>query len=116
MVAQDPNEIDEKPLDPAVERIRARMVRLLAVSIGIMFAGLMAVLIAIFYKMSNDAGNRLPEQALILPLDAEILGEALGDGHIMLRFKTANGDETLLLRSLSTGEEVARIPVTRQAP
>jgi len=112
MVAQDPNEIDEKPLDPAVERIRARMVRLLAVSIGIMFAGLMAVLVAIFYKMSNDAGNRLPEQALMLPEGAEILGEAIGDGHIMLRIKAADGQTYLLLRSLSTGEEVAQIPVT----
>lgn len=114
MVAQDPDDIiDEKPLDPEVERIRARMVRLLAVSISIMFAGLMAVLIAIFYKMSNDAQSRLPEQVISLPAGAEIIGEALGDGNIMLRVREANGMEYLLIRSLQSGEVVAKIIVER---
>lgn len=112
MVAQDPDDIlDEKPLDPEVERIRARMVRLLAVSISIMFAGLMAVLIAIFYKMSNDAPSRLAEQTITLPAGAEIVGEALGDGNIMLRVREADGGEYLLIRTMQSGDMVAKIVI-----
>lgn len=46
----------EPPLDPAMEKVRRKMVRLLAVSIGVMLIGLMAVLVAVVYKI-----NRAPE-------------------------------------------------------
>ena len=44
---------EEQPLDPAMERVRRKMIRLLAVSIGIMVIGLMAVLAAIVYKINQ---------------------------------------------------------------
>ena len=48
------NDLDEeKPLDPAVERVRRRMLRLMVISIGIMMTGLMAVLGAIVYKIGS---------------------------------------------------------------
>ena len=46
-------EEDEKPLDPAMENVRKKMVRLLAISLGVMMVGLMAVLGAIVYKISG---------------------------------------------------------------
>ncbi|WP_181408004.1 hypothetical protein [Pararhizobium mangrovi] len=57
MARPDP-ETDEKPLDPAMESVRRKMLRTLAVSIGIMFVGLMAVAGAIVYKISSE-----PERA-----------------------------------------------------
>ena len=51
-----PDEQAEPQLDPAMERVRRKMIRLLAVSIGVMLIGLMAVLIAVVYKI-----NRAPE-------------------------------------------------------
>jgi hypothetical protein len=48
------DDLEEKPLDPDMEKVRRKMVRLLAVSIGIMFIGLMAVLGAIVYKFTQD--------------------------------------------------------------
>jgi hypothetical protein len=47
------DDLEEKPLDPDMEKVRRKMVRLLAVSIGIMFIGLMAVLGAIVYKFTQ---------------------------------------------------------------
>jgi hypothetical protein len=46
-------ELDEKPLDPELEKVRRKMLRLLGVSIGIMFVGVMAVLVAIVYKLNE---------------------------------------------------------------
>ena len=48
------DDLDEKPLDPEMEKVRRKMVRLLAVSIGIMFIGLMTVLGAIVYKFTSS--------------------------------------------------------------
>ena len=47
-------EEQEKPLDPKLEHIRKRMLRLLGISIGILFAGLVAVFSAIIYKINSD--------------------------------------------------------------
>ncbi len=48
---------EEQPLDPAMERVRRKMIRLLAVSIGIMVIGLMAVLAAIVYKINQPVSE-----------------------------------------------------------
>ena len=53
MTKIDIDEIEEKPLEPELEKVRRKMIRLLGVSIGIMFVGLMAVLAAIVYKVSQ---------------------------------------------------------------
>ncbi len=48
---------DETPLDPEMEKVRRKMVRLLAVSLGIMFLGVMAVLAGVVYKVIGDDGS-----------------------------------------------------------
>ena len=48
------DDLDEKPLDPEMEKVRRKMVRLLAVSIGIMFIGLVTVLGALVYKFTRS--------------------------------------------------------------
>ncbi|MEM1037844.1 MAG: hypothetical protein AAGI12_00065 [Pseudomonadota bacterium] len=56
MSASNSNRIqDDEPLDPKVEAIRQKMVRLLMVSGGIMMVGLVTVLIAIVYKLNQDS-------------------------------------------------------------
>ena len=47
----DPETEEEKPLDPEMEKVRRKMVRLLAVSLGVMFIGVMAVLVGVVYKV-----------------------------------------------------------------
>ena len=48
---------DDAPLDPAAERLRRKLVRLLLVSGGIMMLGLIAVFAAIVYKLSERGGG-----------------------------------------------------------
>lgn len=65
-----PDEQPEPVLDPAMERVRRKMIRLLAVSIGVMLIGLMAVLIAVVYKI-----NRKPEPAIAEEARSDIPGQ-----------------------------------------
>ncbi len=69
----DPNQ--EPALDPAMERVRRKMIRLLAVSIGVMLIGLMAVLAAVVYKINKapeapeqeDLRSDIPGQTAVVP-------------------------------------------------
>jgi len=61
----------EPPLDPAMEKVRRKMIRLLAVSIGVMLIGLMAVLVAVVYKI-----NRAPDASETEAARTDIPGQA----------------------------------------
>jgi hypothetical protein len=57
----------EPPLDPAMEKVRRKMMRLLVVSIGIMLIGLMAVLAAVVYKINQTDETPKPEARSDIP-------------------------------------------------
>ena len=50
----------EKPLDPAVEKVRRKLVRFVAINLGLLFIALMAVVAALVYKSrtGSAAGTR----------------------------------------------------------
>ena len=100
---------NEKPLDPATEKVRRKMVRLLAVSIGVMMIGLMAVLTAVVYK-SVGTGNAGPvagsQLTVALPAGAEVIETSLDGDRALVRANTAEGMR-LFLVSLDNGTVVA---------
>lgn len=59
----------EPQIDPAMERVRRKMVRLLIISIAIMVIGLMAVLSAVIYKI-----NKAPDTAENAAAQSDIPG------------------------------------------
>jgi hypothetical protein len=116
---------EEQPLDPAMERVRRKMIRLLAVSIGIMVIGLMAVLAAIVYKINQPVegdvaarGAAAPGQPLgaalageVITLDpgTRILSHNLSDNTLSLETRLANGSRQILIYDVATKRVVARI-------
>lgn len=115
---------DEKPLDPATEKLRRKMVRLLAVSIGVMMVGVMAVLGAIVYKI-NDSGRQdamreagsapLPyenlEGRIDLPDRAEIVSASLDADRVLLQLKMPDGASSLVVYSLERNRIIARVAI-----
>ena len=77
------NQIDEEeaPLDPVMERVRKKMIRLLVISMGTIFISLMVVVYTIVYKI-----NTLPE-------DQE--EEATNSSQIQASFNVADFEETI---------------------
>lgn len=53
MAGQYDDEDDEKPLDPAVERIQARLRRMILFSGGTLGIGLLAILFAIVWRVTH---------------------------------------------------------------
>jgi hypothetical protein len=103
---------DEKPLDPATERLRRKMLRLLAVSVGTLIVAVMAVLGAVVYKVSSRAPavpeGPAPTLALDVPQGSSIEDMALGEGQALLRLRDGEGQVTLQRIDLSTGRTLAR--------
>lgn len=61
---------DRKPLDPTMELVRRKMIRTLAISIGTMCIGLIAVAAAIVYKVSSRNEPRPATAEAVVPADA----------------------------------------------
>ena len=60
------------PLDPAAERLRRKLVRLLFVSGGIMMLGLIAVFAAIVYKVGQDGAGTAGRLGALSPVESAI--------------------------------------------
>jgi len=74
---------EEPPLDPAMERVRRRLVRLLIGSFAIMILGLIAVFSTIVYRLNDGAGDGAPAgpapsvAEIALPAGSEILSTSI---------------------------------------
>lgn len=107
---------EDKPLDPAVERVRRKMMRLMAISVGIMMVGLMAVLFAIVYKISArseqpvNARDRF-ETILELPKGARIASQSLSGDQLTLLVEHADGKQTIILFDTIKRDVVGRVQV-----
>ena len=110
---------EEAPLDPAAERLRRKMVRLLAVSIGVRLVGVMAVLGAVVYKIGESgeearvgtrelAGAPL-DFSIDLPEAARVIGASLDGNRIMLHIMLPEGAERLMVYSLNGGGVLATV-------
>lgn len=117
---------EEKPLDPVMENVRRKMIRLQLVSGGIMLLMFMAVLAAIVYKITTRDGK--PQAAgasssLVIPSDAPVKATAaLPDGFAVSAVSQSNGQilfygvmpdgaRRAFLFDIATGRTVAEIDI-----
>lgn len=121
------DEQEDKPLDPVMENVRRKMMRLQLVSGGIMFLMFMAVLAAIVYKINTRESK--PDAAvsasggLVVPSDAPVKTTvALPDGfavsavsqsggQILFYGVAADGARKAILFDIAAGRTVAEIDV-----
>lgn len=123
------DEVDEKPLDPALERVRRKLLRLLVISIGIMFTGLMAVLIAIVYKITSGspgAGQTpRPAMAVRLPGDdsvltgnivlaagARVISQTVSGSQLSVLTEGPDGGQAIMVYDMNSGRVIARFTIT----
>ena len=122
MANPDPEE-QEEPLDPAMERIRRKMVLLQLVSGGILFVCFMAVLAAVVYKVSREPetapvaatgfevpADQPPTASVNLPGGFDVQSVSLS-GSQMLFYGAIDGQEKALVFDLSVGRIVADVSV-----
>lgn len=123
MQNHDDDNIDEKPLDPVMEKVRRKMVRLLGVSLGVMFIGVMAVLAAVVYKIRSGDDAEVPlekvqmmsavnfaeKMDVILPLGFKVDGFNLDGARGAIHGKGSDGISRILLVDLTNGEVISTL-------
>ena len=125
MAHLDDDEQEDKPLDPAMESVRRKMVKLQLVSGGIMMLMFMAVLAAIVYKVTRPDGTEKPvaSSGLAIPADQPLnltaslptgftVGSTdLSNNQILFYGTMADGTRKALVFDLSVGRIVADVTV-----
>lgn len=123
-MTQSFNDEDEKPLDPAVERVRRRVMRFIAINLGILFLALMAVAVAIVYRVGSRgddtaaeaeggaASTRIVEQGTIaVPEGSRIVSQSLSGTLLSIEVSSADGGREFVIYDLSTGAVSGRVTI-----
>jgi hypothetical protein len=113
---------EEKPLDPAVEKIRRKMVRLLFISSSVIVLALMAVLGSIVYKAKKnsaamDATTPVQQSAVTLARQTAtlpkgfVLESTTVDGNRIWFMGTVDGKHLMIAHDIGTGKTLTEISV-----
>jgi hypothetical protein len=118
---------EEKPLDPAMEKIRRKMVRLLVISSSVIIIGLMAVVFSIVYKIDRNKPDqsRLPatttaaapdivpaaRQTITLPEGFVLESSSLSGNRILISGADPEGRQRMFVYDIGTGKQVTEIEV-----
>lgn len=108
------DETDDKPLDPAAERVRRKLVRFVAINLGLLFAAVMAVLVAVVYKsvQAPVAPAEFVEAEIALPAGARMIGHGFSDGRISIDAELADGSRAVFVYDTAARKLVGRYAVT----
>ncbi|KQM33472.1 hypothetical protein ASF03_07055 [Rhizobium sp. Leaf68] len=128
MTQIEQDEQDDKPLDPAMEKVRRKMIRLQIVSGLVMFISLMAVFGAVVYKAMGPSKNATPtaSQSMQVPSDQPIAATAslpqgftienvsVANGDMLFYGRLANGTRKALVFNVQTRRFVADVTIDAQ--
>lgn len=121
----NPNFADEQeaPLDPAFEKVRRKMVRLLIISSSVIILGLMAVVYSIVYRVNRipqpanpvatapAAQDALPaaQQSIILPAGFVVENTSISGNRVLLSGTGTDGRKRIIVHDIGTGKTVTEI-------
>ena len=116
------DENEDKPLDPAVEKVRRKLVRFVAVNLGLLAIALMAVALAVVYKWrAGDVGQPASfalapdappvEGEIALPAGAKLVGQALSGDRVLLTVQLQDGSQAVYLYDIARRQMVGRFAV-----
>lgn len=116
---------EEKPLDPAVEKVRRKLVRFVAINLGLLFIALMAVVAAIVYKSRTapppaEVAVQTPspegeaEGQVALPAGARIVSQSLSGDRLSLQLDLADGNRAIYLYDTAARRVIAKLAITEE--
>jgi hypothetical protein len=111
MTQIEPDAQKDEPLDPAMESVRRKMIRLQIVSGSVMFISLMAVFGAVVYKAvgSPKSTPATTTETMVVPSDGPVAATAsLPEGFTIENVSFANGD-MLFYGKLANGTRKALV-------
>lgn len=118
MARPQTDEEEDKPLDPAVENVRRKLVRFALINLGLLFVALMAVVVALVYKSRTAEPAVVPAETvqadILLPAGATVSSQSLSGNRILLDVRLADGSKTLFVYDIADGRLVGRFAIKAQ--
>jgi hypothetical protein len=127
MTVPQENEEQDKPLDPAVENVRRKLVRFIIINLSILFIALMAVVAALVYRATRVPTSPTPpvvsdlpllqgsdtlEAVIPLPKDARIVSQSLSGRILSLQVELADGQQSIFLYDIAAARIVGRLAIS----
>jgi hypothetical protein len=120
---QSDREQDEKPLDPAAERVRQKLVRFMAINLSILFVAVMVVIAAVVYRNWSAAPTPAADTLLpigetargqiVLPKGAMIISQSLSGGRLALHIAVDAEDEAILVYDVASGRLIGQYDIVK---
>ncbi|TGQ09816.1 MULTISPECIES: fimbrial protein [unclassified Mesorhizobium] len=117
-------EDEEKPLDPAAENVRRKLVRFMIVNLGLLFLALMVVIGALVYKARNApvAGSapvgdvQVPVGAslsgdIVLPVGAKVISQSLSGNRLSIDAELADGSRSIFVYDIAERRVIGQFPI-----
>jgi hypothetical protein len=117
---------DEAPLDPAFEKVRRKMVRLLVISSSVIILGLMAVVFSIVYRVDKRAPAASPvatapaahedpvpaaQQSITLPEAFVVESSSISGNRILIFGADPDGRQRIFVHDIGTGKRITEIEI-----
>ncbi|WP_274627562.1 fimbrial protein [Arvimicrobium flavum] len=114
----------EKPLDPATERVRRKLVRFVAINLGLLFAAVIVVMGAVVYKSMKESApppvaasdvavptGEMIEATISVPAGARIVSQSLFGNRVSLELELPNAAREILVYDFGERRIIARLHV-----
>ena len=119
------DDAQDKPLDPAMEEVRRKIVKFVGINLAFLFLALIAVAVALVYKYGRSgepagaaatslalpAPGQTIQGAIPLPTGAAILSQSLSGDRVSLLVEEAGGQRAIHVYDLAAGRMVGRFAV-----
>ncbi|TPL47595.1 fimbrial protein [Mesorhizobium sp. B2-4-6] len=117
-------EDEEKPLDPAAENVRRKLVRFMIVNLGLLFLALMVVIGALVYKARNApvagpapaADVQAPAGAplsgdIVLPVGAKVISQSLSGNRLSIDAELIDGSRSIFVYDIAERRIVGQFSI-----
>ncbi|MDX8479357.1 fimbrial protein [Mesorhizobium sp. VK24D] len=118
------DEDEEKPLDPAAEKVRRKLIRFMIVNLGLLFLALMVVIGVLVYKARNAPGAKpvpvsdvqVPAGAplagdIVLPVGAKVVSQALSGNRLSIDAELADGSRAIFVYDIAERRMVGQFAI-----
>ena len=115
---------DEPPLDPGLEKVRRKLVRFIAINLGLLFLALMVVIVALVYKSRSakapppSLGSEIPvhgdEQLtgdIVLPVGAKVVSQSLSGNRLSIDAELADGARAIFIYDVAERRMIGHFSV-----
>jgi hypothetical protein len=115
-----PDDEDEKPLDPSIDRLRRKLIRFMGINLGLIFLALMVVVGALVYKSyrtppASAPASDIPMPAgqpasgdIVLPVGAKIASQSISGDRIAIDAELADGSRAIFVYDMAERRMVGR--------